>query len=107
MSEQNVGVFKIEKGIKPARRGRNADLPQDYFKIKATMNVLEKDESFLYPLNGYKASTVMGWVTRADKELGELILEPSLREKNKRNFYKSVIKDADKVETGVRVFRIS
>jgi len=99
--------FKIEKGVKPARRGRALELPEDYFKIKTTMDVLEREESFVFPLNGYKPSTVTGWVTRIDEELASKILDIELRKKNKRTFYKNVIKDAEKKETGVRIFRIA
>jgi len=104
--EEAIKPFKIEDGVIPQKQGRVAIYPKEYFRIEATMALLEPKQSFLFPINGFKSSSVMGWVRKIEDKWANDILDLDLREKNKKVFHKSVIRDATKKDIGVRIFRL-
>ena len=103
---EEIKPFKIEKGIVPTKQGRVAIYPKEYFRIEATMKVMELEDSFYFPKNGFKTSSVIGWVGKIEKDWANLILDEDLRKKSAKVFHKSTIKDAEKNDIGVRIFRV-
>lgn len=99
-------AFVIEKGVpKIGSRGpRTVKLPE-FYRMQTTMKQMERGDSFVFPLNGFKIWSVKGWVKKINKGMNDNILDPSVRAKNPIAFSCLPIKTATGELTGCRIYR--
>lgn len=103
---QEPELFVIEKNV-PKVGGRGPRMVKDpqFFRIKTTMDRMQRTDSFVFPLNGLKAFNIKSWVKKIEKAMNANLLDPKLREKNSISFSCIIIKDQLGTHTGVRIYR--
>lgn len=108
-TNQNVNedtLFVIEKNVpKTSHRGPHAVKDPKFFAVKATMEKMQRTDSFVFPLNGYKMHNIKSWVKKITKSMNDNILDVKIREKQPIYFSCLPIKTTLGEVTGARIYR--
>lgn len=108
MNTQETEIITPFEVQETTRRERHSIDTKDtlYRQMRVTMEAMEpnKLKAFFVPVNGHKATKLVRFARHIEESLN-LLMPEAIRDKNPRIYTARIIRDADKKDVGVKVFR--